>query len=89
MPGSSSWMPYAPQRVKGFDDILCARGLLETVPYLDSLIKIINPGTQLKQPACPRRDNQWRCRRNESGTVLVSMTPKIEAASSSETSVND
>jgi len=20
MPGSSSWMPYAPQRVKGFDE---------------------------------------------------------------------
>ena len=20
MPGNSSWMPYAPQRVKGFDD---------------------------------------------------------------------
>jgi hypothetical protein len=24
MPGSSSWMPYAPQGVKGFDDDLSA-----------------------------------------------------------------
>jgi len=30
MPGSSSWMPYAPQGVKGFDDDDTAQGIEST-----------------------------------------------------------
>jgi len=43
MPGSSSWMPYAPQGVKGFDDMfsICASlsiqvtvGNMKTIYYM-------------------------------------------------------
>ena len=37
MPGSCSWMPYAPHRVKGFDDDDEVRHVAATVIIIDFL----------------------------------------------------